>query len=82
MNADFLHTTLGCTGVPVFRLGLAASYRPVERTVRRTLDEGVNSDICFGADSQAIRVLRGLSADQRELTRPAGVAGSGRQARP
>jgi aryl-alcohol dehydrogenase-like predicted oxidoreductase len=63
---DFLQTTLGRTGIPVFRLGLAGSYRPGEQVIRGALDEGVNYFFCYGFDAQMIRVLRGLSADQRE----------------
>ena len=66
MSTDFLHSSLGRTGIPVFRLGLAATYRPGEHAVRRALDEGVNYLFCFGFDWQMLRVLRGLSADRRE----------------
>ena len=68
MNSNFLQATLGRTSIPVFRFGLAASYRPGEHTVRRALDEGVNYFFCFGMDSQAMRVLRSLNADRREKT--------------
>lgn len=67
--SDFLHTTLGPGGPPVCRLGLSASYRPGERTVRRALDEGVNYFFCYGIDSQMIRVLRDLPASERERIR-------------
>jgi aryl-alcohol dehydrogenase-like predicted oxidoreductase len=63
---DFIESTLGHTGIPVFRLGLSASYRPGEATVKRALDEGVNYFFCYGFDTQAIRVLRELGADRRE----------------
>ncbi len=66
MSGDFLQGVLGRTGKPVFRLGLAASYRPGERAVERALDEGVNYCFCYGFDGQMIRVLRRLSADRRE----------------
>lgn len=65
MPAD-LHTTLGARGPSVFRLGLAASYRPGERTVRRALDEGVNYLFSYSFDTQMNRVVRGLNADRRE----------------
>jgi hypothetical protein len=35
----------------VFQLGLAATYRPGDRAVRRALDEGVNYLFAFGIDS-------------------------------
>jgi aryl-alcohol dehydrogenase-like predicted oxidoreductase len=68
VTTDLLHTTLGRTGIPVFRLGLAGSYWPGERTIRHAIDEGVNYFFCYGFDWQTIRVLRGLSADRREKT--------------
>src|SRR5512142_3086552 len=65
--ADSFHR-LGTRGgnAPVFPLGLSASYRPGERTVRRALDEGVNYLFSFAIDTQMNRVIRGLTADQRE----------------
>lgn len=66
MASEFLQARLGPRGTPVFRLGLAASYRPGERAVRRALDEGINYFFCYGFDTQAIRVLRSLNADRRE----------------
>jgi aryl-alcohol dehydrogenase-like predicted oxidoreductase len=66
LDDDFLRGTLGRTGIPVHRLGLAASHRPGERTVQRALDEGVNYFFCFGIDGQMIRVLRRLPPDRRE----------------
>ena len=66
MDDDFLRGTLGRTGILVHRLGLAASYRPGERTVQRALDEGVNYFFCFGIDGQMVRVLRRLPPDRRE----------------
>jgi len=66
MPANGLHATLGRTGIPVFRLGVAASYRPGERAIRRALDEGVNYLFCYGFDSQMIRVVRSMTADARQ----------------
>lgn len=66
MENGFLQGTLGRTGLAVGRLGLAASYRPGERTVERALDEGINYVFCFGLDGQMIRVLRRLPPDRRE----------------
>lgn len=61
-----LRTTL-VPGVPeVCRLGLSASYRPGEQTVRRALDEGLNYFFCYAVDTQLTRVVRGLNADRRE----------------
>jgi aryl-alcohol dehydrogenase-like predicted oxidoreductase len=63
---NFQFATLGRTGIRAFRLGLSASYLPGQRTVERALDEGVNYLFCYGFDLQMIRVLRRLSADQRD----------------
>jgi len=63
---DFLQGTLGRTGLRVHRLGLAASYRPGERTVERALDEGMNYCFHFGFDRQMTRVLRRLPPSRRE----------------
>ena len=61
-----MRTTLGATGRQVFPLGLSATYRPGDRAVRRALDEGVNYLFAFGVDTQMNRVIRGMTADQRE----------------
>jgi hypothetical protein len=66
MNSDFLHTTLGKLGTPVFRLGLAASYRPGRQAVYRALDEGVNYLFYFGFDTQMTRVVREVVRPRRE----------------
>ena len=66
MNTDFLHTTLGNTGIKVCRLGLSASYRPGKKTVYKALDEGLNFFFCYGFDSQMIKVLREVMKGRRE----------------
>ncbi len=58
MSDDFLHTTLGRTGLAVHRVGLSATYRPGKDTVRRAIAEGLNYFFCFGLDTQMIKVLR------------------------
>lgn len=58
MNDNFLNSVLGHTGIPVFRLGLSASYFPGVTTVHRALDEGINLFFAFGIDTQMIRGLR------------------------
>ena len=63
---DHLRTILGARGPSVCRIGLAASYRPGEKAVRRALDEGVNYLFCYAFDNQMTRVVRSLKADQRE----------------
>ncbi len=65
-STEFMQTTLGATGRRVYRLGLSASYRPGERTVRRALDEGIDYLFAFGVDTHMNRVIRSLTADQRE----------------
>lgn len=64
-NTD-LRAFLGPARIPVFRLGLAATYRPGEDTVRQAIDEGVNYFFCYGFDSHMIGALRGLSSDARD----------------
>lgn len=66
MSADFLHTTLGNTGIKVHRLGLSSSYRPGKKTVYKALDEGLNFFFCYGFDSQMIQVLREVMKGRRE----------------
>jgi hypothetical protein len=65
-KSDFLFGRLGPQRWPVFRLGLAATYRPGERTVRCALDHGVNYLFAFGIDTNITRVVRGMISDQRE----------------
>ena len=66
MNQDFLHTTLGKTGIAVHRLGLSATYRPGKRAIYRALDEGVNYFFLYGFDRQMVRVLRDVLRSNRE----------------
>jgi aryl-alcohol dehydrogenase-like predicted oxidoreductase len=64
--SGFLETRLGATGMPVFRLGLSATYRPGERALRIAVDQGVNYLFGFGIDTQMTGFIRGLNADRRE----------------
>ncbi len=66
MTNDFLHSTLGKTGLPIHRLGLSATYRPGQKTLHRALDLGVNLFFGFGVDTQLTRFIRGLAPSQRE----------------
>lgn len=66
MSPADLRIPLGRRGPSVCRLGLSATYRPGEATVRRALDEGINYLFCFGIDTQMNRVIRTLNADRRE----------------
>ena len=66
MAADFLHTTLGRTGLAVQRVGLSATYRPGRGTIRAAIDEGLNYFFCFGVDTQMTRVLRDEMKGRRE----------------
>jgi aryl-alcohol dehydrogenase-like predicted oxidoreductase len=63
---DFLHTTLGRTGLPVFRLGLSATYRPGEAALREGLEAGMNYVLWYFTDTQMTRVLREVLPRQRE----------------
>ncbi len=65
-TSDFLLGRLGPENWPVFRLGLAATYRPGERAVRCALDHGVNYLFGFAIDTNITGVVRGMNADQRE----------------
>jgi aryl-alcohol dehydrogenase-like predicted oxidoreductase len=65
-TGDFLSARLGGSGRAVFRLGLAASYRPGERALRRGLDEGIDYLFCYAIDTQMTRVVREMNADRRE----------------
>ncbi len=66
MNSDFTHSTLGHTNMPVFRLGLSASYRPGKKTVYRAIDEGMNFFFAFGMDTQMTGALRDVFSHGRE----------------
>jgi aryl-alcohol dehydrogenase-like predicted oxidoreductase len=65
-NTGFLTADLGATGRRVCRLGLSASYRPGERTVRLALDSGIDYLFCYAIDSHMTRVVREMNADRRE----------------
>jgi len=63
---DFLHTTLGNTGMPVHRLGLSATYWPGKKTIHRAIDEGLNYFFCFGIDKQMLSVMHDVLKTDRE----------------
>lgn len=58
MAQDFVHATLGSSGIPVHRMGLAATYRPGKAAIHEAIDRGVNLIFCYGFDTQAVSVLR------------------------
>ncbi len=66
MPDEFLHTTLGRTGLRVFRLGLSGSYRPGEAALREGIEAGMNYLFWFAWDRQMIRVLREVLPGRRE----------------
>jgi len=66
MNQDFLHTTLGKTGLAVHRLGLSGCYWPGKQAIYRALDEGLNYFFHYGFDLQMVRVLRDVLKTNRE----------------
>ena len=66
MSHDFLHTTLGRTGWPVFRLGFSASYRPGKQTILKALESGVNYFFGYGFDGQLVKTLREEFRSRRE----------------
>lgn len=63
---NFLHTTLGATGLRVHRLGLSATYRPGKKAIYSALDAGVNYFFGFGIDTQMISVMRDVFKAKRE----------------
>jgi aryl-alcohol dehydrogenase-like predicted oxidoreductase len=65
-DSNFIHTTLGRTGLPVHRLGLATTNWPGKSTIYRALEAGVNFFFGFGIDYQLISVLRSEFSRQRE----------------
>jgi aryl-alcohol dehydrogenase-like predicted oxidoreductase len=65
-KSGFLQGHLGARRWPVFRLGLAATYRPGERAVQYALDHGVNYLFAFAIDTNITGVVRRMNADQRE----------------
>ena len=66
MEHDFLHTTLGNTGLEVFRLGLSASYWPGKKAVYTAFDAGVNLFFGYGFDGQMIKTMRDIFKFQRD----------------
>jgi aryl-alcohol dehydrogenase-like predicted oxidoreductase len=74
--SDFLHTTLGSTGLKVHRLGLSATYWPGKKTIHAALDAGINYFFCFGIDKQMLKVLRDLSPSDRQRIVIASGAGT------
>jgi len=66
MNHDFLHTTLGKTGMNVHRLGLSATYRPGKKTLYRAIDAGLNYFFSFGIDWQMHSIMKDVLTNNRE----------------
>ena len=66
MTDDFLHTTLGRTGLKVHRLGLSATHRPGRNTVFRAVELGINYFFCYGFDTHMTGALRELLRKDRE----------------
>lgn len=64
--ANFMHTTLGKTGLKVTRIGLSASYRPGKKTIYKAVDEGLNNFFSFGIDTQMHSALREVIKNNRE----------------
>ena len=66
MASDFLHSTLGKTGWPVFRLGLSGSYRPGKEAILKAIDHGVNYFFAYGFDGQTLKTLREVFKTRRD----------------
>ncbi len=58
MENSFTHTTLGNTGLNVFRLGLSAVYRPGVQAINEALDKGINYIFYYNFDSHMIKALK------------------------
>lgn len=65
-NTNLQKTILGNSGLPIYRLGLSATYRPGKKTIYRAIDEGVNYFFGFGIDTQLTRVLKDVMKGNRE----------------
>ena len=65
MGDEFVRTTLGRTGWPVYRLGLSGSYRPGRRAILTALDRGVNYRFAYGFDTQMVATLREVFKTRR-----------------
>ncbi|MBI3696798.1 MAG: aldo/keto reductase [Acidobacteria bacterium] len=61
-----LSTTLGRTGLPVFRLGLTGAYWPGEAALRAGIDAGMNYIFWYYWDRQMTRVLHEVLPANRE----------------
>ena len=66
MADDFLHTTLGRTGLRVHRLGLSATHRPGKAAVHRAVELGLNYFFCYGFDNHMTGALRELFRKDRD----------------
>jgi len=66
IEQDFSHTTLGRTGLKVFRLGLSATYWPGKKIIYKAIDEGINFFFFFNFDLQMVRVLRDVFQSRRD----------------
>ncbi len=68
MNTDFSTANLGNSGIPVHRMGLAATYRPGKAAIHEAIDRGVNFVFCYGFDTQAMSVVRDvLKAGRKDI---------------
>lgn len=66
MGDDFLHSTLGQSGIAVHRLGLSGTYRPGKRAVHLALDEGLNYFFAYGFDTHVVSVMRDVVRGSRD----------------
>jgi len=66
MTDNFLHTTLGRTGLKVHRLGLSASYRPGRQAIHRAVELGLNYFFCYGFDNHMTGALREILPRDRQ----------------
>ncbi len=64
--SDFLHTTLGRSGLRVFRLGLSGSYCRDERTIHAGIEAGMNYVFLYRWHRRTVRVLREVLPGKRD----------------
>lgn len=66
MEHNFTHTTLGNTGIEVYRLGLSGTYGADKAIICKALDAGINYFFCDGFNSRMTTLLRDVLKKNRE----------------
>lgn len=66
MVHNFTHTTLGKTGIEVYRLGLSGTYGADKAIIYKALDAGINYFFCDCFNTQMTALLRDVLKKNRE----------------